>query len=181
MNKLGHRLSSKASLCVSLLVLTGLIACGGGGGAGSLQNPPAPDFSFALTPAIAYVVAGSTTAVSLSATAVNGFSSSITVQIAGPPPGVSVSLASITLMPGISQQVTLSALAGTSSNNGNITFTGTSNSLTHTAQLAVFVYGSLSNTPPSRTRYVRTMPPRSTLPGRIPIGSYTTPARPVFL
>jgi WD40 repeat protein len=153
-------LSLKAPSFGLFMILLGLVACGGGSGGGNgggnTQNPLAPDFNFAVTPALASIVAGSTTSVSLSATPVNGFSSPITVQIAGLPSGLSASPSNINLMAGTPQQVTLSAPAGASSNNENVTFTATSGSLTHTAQLSLFVYASLTSIPHSRTRYVRT-------------------------
>jgi YVTN family beta-propeller protein len=54
--------------------------------------------------------------------------------------------------------VTLSAAANSAAFSGSLTFTGTSESLTHSAQLSLAVSGDpvTANTPPSRTRYVRT-------------------------
>lgn len=149
------------SLLSSFLLISGLMACGGGGrgGASGSQPPPPPppptlDFSLAVSPTSQVVSGGTSASVSLSATAINGFSSQVSVQVSGLPASVSVSPTSITLTPGTPQQISLSAAANASTAAQTVTFTGTSGSLTHTTQL------SLSVTPftglPTRTRYVRT-------------------------
>ena len=92
---------------------------------------------------------------SLSVTAKNGFSSQVSVQGTGLPKGVSVSPTSISLSPGTLQQITLSCASGGSKANGTVTFTGTSGSQTHTTQLTLGVYSSLTRTQSVRTRYVR--------------------------
>lgn len=99
--------------------------------------------------------AGSSASVSLSATPVGGFSSQISIQVAGVPAGVSVSPTTITLVPGTAQPVTLSAAANAASARASVIFTGTSGSLMHTAGLSLSV-NSLSNGVPVRTRYLRT-------------------------
>jgi hypothetical protein len=115
----------------------------------------APDFSLAVNPTSQSVNAGGSASVSLSATALNGFASQISVQTAGVPAGISVLPSSSTLVPGTPQQITFTAAANVASSNPTITFTGTSGSLTHTATVNLTVNGS-SNGAPVRTRYVRT-------------------------
>jgi hypothetical protein len=141
-----------------LVLLAALLACGGGGssGGGGGQPPPPPaDFSLAVSPTASAVVAGSSTTISLSATAKNGFTAQVSVQVSGLPAGVTVSPTSISVAPGAPQQITLSAANAASNTNGTVTFTGTSGSLTHSAQLTLGVFTGLSRTPPVRTRYVR--------------------------
>ncbi len=116
---------------------------------------PPPDFSLAVSPQSQSVDAGSSAAVSLSATALNGFSSQISVQVTGVPAGVSVSPTNITLVPGTPQQVTFNAAANAASASVTVTFTGTAGSLTHTRGLSLAV-SALSNGLPVRTRYLRT-------------------------
>jgi hypothetical protein len=99
--------------------------------------------------------AGGSATVNLTANALNGFNSQVSVQISGLPAGVSVLSASVTLTPGTAQQITLSGAANAPSVNDTVTFTGTSGSLTHTASLQLRVNGA-SNRAPGRTRYVRT-------------------------
>lgn len=98
--------------------------------------------------------AGSSASVSLSATAINGFSSQISVQVSGVPAGVTVSQTSITLVPGTPQQVTFTAAANAAGANVTVTFTGTSGSLTHTTGLGLTV--SAMQGLPTRTHYLRT-------------------------
>jgi DNA-binding beta-propeller fold protein YncE len=137
---------------LSVGLLLALIGCGGGSQG---SPPPNPDFSLALSPKSQSVDAGSSASVSLSATAIDGFSSQISVQMTGVPAGVSVSPTPITLVPGTPQQVTFTAAANAASANATVTFTGTAGSLTHTAGLGLAVNGS-GNGVPVRTRYVRT-------------------------
>jgi YVTN family beta-propeller protein len=133
-----------------LLALTG---CGGSGGGGSSSSQP--DFSLALNPTTKQVSAGSQASVSLSAVAIDSFSSQISVQLTGIPAGVTVSPTSITLTPGTPQQVTFNAASYAINSSGTVTFTGTSGTLQHTAALALTVNGSSSGVP-ARTRYRRT-------------------------
>ena len=144
-------------LLISGVLLAALLAgCGGGSGSSSgAPPPPAPDFSLAVSPASQSVSAGSSVSVSLSASAVNGFSSQISVQVTGVPAGVSVSPTDITLVPSTPQQVTFTATANAASVSATVTFTGTAGSLTHTKGLSLAV-SALSDGLPVRTRYLRT-------------------------
>jgi len=140
---------------LALLLVIGLAGCGGGSGGSQPPPPPTPDFSLAVTPTSETLNAGSSVSVSLLANPVNGFASQVTIQFSGVPGGVSVSPTNVTLTPGTPRQLTLSAVATAPSANATVTFTGTSGSLTHTANLALTVNGT-SNGVPIRTRYVRT-------------------------
>src|SRR5580704_14893226 len=150
------------SLLYLLFLLFGFSSCGGGGGVGGQQPPPpSPDFSLSASPPSISIVAGSSNTTSLSATAINGFTSQISVQLSGLPVGVTASPATITLTPGIPQTLTLSAASNAqpTAMPANAVLTGTSGSLMHTADLSVAVMsnggggggGNLS----SRTKYVR--------------------------
>lgn len=143
---------------LALLLISGLAACGGGGGnsgggnSGGGGSQPQPDFSLAVSPTNQSVDVGGSSSISLSATAINGFSSQISIQVSGLPAGVSLSPASITLAPGTPQQVTLTASANAAPASATVTITGQSGSLTHTAPFSLSVLGALT----TRTRYVRT-------------------------
>jgi len=141
----------------ALALLPGMIACSSGGGSQSSPPPPPPppDFSLAVSPPSQFVDAGSSASVALSATALNGFSSQISVQVTGVPAGVSVSPTNITVVPGTPQQVMFNAAANAVSASATVTFTGTAGSLTHSEGLSLAV-SALSNGLPVRTRYVRT-------------------------
>lgn len=109
-----------------------------------------------LSPTSISISQGGSGSASLSATAQNGFSSPITVQVIGPPAGVSVFPANITLTPGIPQQVTVSATVGAAATTVTVVFTGTSGSLSHNANLSVAVTKGFPQTLNTRTKYVRT-------------------------
>jgi len=141
------------ALALVLVLLLELLGCGGGSQS-SPPPPPPPDFSLAVSPPSQSVDAGSSASVSLSATALNGFSSQISVQVTGVPAGVSVSPTNITLVPGAPQQVTFNAAANAASASATVTFTGTAGSLTHTKGLSLAV--AFPNGLPVRTRYLRT-------------------------
>ncbi len=102
--------------------------------------PPPPDFSLTVTPKSQTLVEGTTgTALSVQATATNGFASPVTVNISGLPAGVTAKPASLTLTPGAAQNVTLTASIGAATGAATVTFTGTAGALSHTATLALNV------------------------------------------
>ena len=78
------------------------------------------------------------------------------LQIAGLPHGITMSPALSSLTPGISQQLTVTAAASVAPSTATVSFTGTSGSLKHTAQLSLTMQAASVNTPLTRTRYVRT-------------------------
>src|SRR5208282_3830961 len=137
------------------ILLLQLIGCGGGGSSGSQPPPPKPDFSLAVSPSSQPLAAGNTASVFLSATALNGFSSQISVQVTGQQGGVSVLPQSFTLVPGTPQSIMFSAAVNAPTSSVTVDFAGTSGSLAHKALLTLSVSGSYSG-PPVRTKYVRT-------------------------
>jgi hypothetical protein len=102
--------------------------------------PPSPDFSLTVTPTSQTLVEGTTgTALSLVATAMNGFASPVAIGITGLPAGVTASPASPTLTPGTAQNVTLAASTSAATGAATVTFTGTAGALSHAATLALTV------------------------------------------
>lgn len=124
-----------------------LLGCGG-----SSTPLPAADFSLAATPATLSLTPGATgQAVSLSVTAVNGFTGTVAVAIGGLPSGVTASPATLSLASGAAQKITLTASGSATAGSATITFTGTSGTLSHAATVALTVASppdfSLSLTP----------------------------------
>jgi hypothetical protein len=76
---------------------------------------------------------------SVSATALNGFSGTISVSLTNLPAGVTASPATLNLTAGIPQSITLSASASAAIGSATVTFTGTSGALQHAATLALTV------------------------------------------
>src|SRR5215472_10730541 len=142
------------------LLLSGIFClsgCGGGGGGGGGNPPPQPDFTLGLNPTTVSVTAGGAGTTSVTVTALNGFSSQVSVQITGLPNGVIATPASFTLSPGNSQAVTLSAAAGSSAVTATVTFTGAASGLQHSAPLSLTIArGGGGRFTSTRTKYVRT-------------------------
>jgi hypothetical protein len=142
------------------LLLSGIFClsgCGGGGGGGGGNPPPQPDFTLGLNPTTVSVTAGGAGTTSVTVNALNGFSSQVSVQIAGLPNGVIATPASFTLSPGNSQAVTLSAAAGSSAVTATVTFTGAASGLQHSAPLSLTIAaGGGGRFTSTRTKYVRT-------------------------
>jgi hypothetical protein len=119
---------------VSGVLLLPLVGCGGGGGSPP-PPPPPPDFSLAVSPTMQTLTAGSSVAVSLSATALNGFTSQISVQVTGQQGGVSPQ--SFTITPGTPQSITFTAAVNTPTSSVTVNLAGSSSSLAHTSHLAI--------------------------------------------
>src|ERR1700760_3443934 len=89
--------------CSSLALCLVLISCSGS------PKPPA-DFSLSSTPAtIALVPGGAGEQISVNTTPVNGFTGTVAVAISGLPTGVTAQPAMLTLSPGTTQNVTITA------------------------------------------------------------------------
>ena len=102
--------------------------------------PLQPDFSLAVTPASLSLTVGATgLPVQVTATALNGFTGTVNIALSGLPTGVTASPATLALSPGSPQSVTLTAGNSTQAGSASVVFTGTSGSLSHTANLALTV------------------------------------------
>ena len=153
-------LNSRASrrftrLFAALLPLALLAAGCGSAGSGGSGPPSSPDFSLSVSPTSVVIPDGGSGIVSLSATGLDGFSSQITVQVIGLPPGVSISPTPITLVPGTPQSITISAPGGSASATQTAVFTGTAGSLSYSANLSVQLQPASADVAPFRTKYVR--------------------------
>jgi len=124
----------KRYLLLVLAFVAGLsiIGCGGG----SSSPPPVPaDFTMAVTPASVSVTQGSASSpASITVSPLHNFNGSVSVAISGLPSGVTTSPASpFVIAAGASQSVTFSAATSATLGPVNLTFSGTSGSLSHTA------------------------------------------------
>ena len=75
----------------------------------------------------------------MTATAVNGFSGTVSVSVAGLPAGVTVAPATLTLATGTPQTLTFTAAANAVAGTSSVSVTGVSGALTHTATLTLTV------------------------------------------
>ncbi|HEY9137846.1 MAG TPA: hypothetical protein VIM67_06195, partial [Terriglobus sp.] len=120
----------------------------------SLTVVPMQDFTLTATPAQVTATAGGTAAqVSLRADGINGFNSNVSLAIAGLPTGITANPASLTLVPGTAQTVTLNAAASAAASTSTITFTATAGALTHAATVALTVQASPVAAAPDVTTY----------------------------
>ena len=104
---------------------------------------PPPDFSLSVTPASLSITAGAAgSQVNLSATPLNGFAGNVAISLAGLPTGVTANPSNLTLTPGTPQGITLTAAVTAPAVTSNLTFTGTSGTLTHNVALALNVVGA---------------------------------------
>jgi hypothetical protein len=101
---------------------------------------PAADFSLSLSPAgLTLTPGGSAGQVALSASALNGFTGSISVTLSGLPNGVAAQPSSFVLNPASSQNISFSAASTDRAQTATATLTATSAGLTHTATLPLTV------------------------------------------
>jgi hypothetical protein len=118
----------------------------------------AADFSLSVMPtSVSLPSNGIASTVSVLATAVDGFSASVSVAISGLPAGVTAQPTSLTLTPGKASTLSLTAAAGTAAGSGTVTLTGTSGALTHSASLAV----SVVSPPPAGADFSLAVTPQS--------------------
>jgi hypothetical protein len=115
----------------------------------TVQAPVAtPDFSLTATGTTVTVTAGGTAqTVSVSATALNGFSGAIQVTTSGLPTGVTATPATFALTPGTPQSVSFSATATAAATTATVQFSGTAANLTHTAPVTLTVKTAVTTTP----------------------------------
>lgn len=103
-------------------------------------NPQTPEFTFTLSASsLSLTAGGSAQPVTLTATAINGFSGTIQVAVSGLTTGVTISPSTITLTPGTPLPVSFTAAATAPVANATVLFTATSGALSHTATLSLSV------------------------------------------
>ena len=107
-----------------------------------------PDFSFSVSvTSLSLTAGGSSQSVSLSATALDGFSGTIHVAVTGLPTGVTASPTTITLTPGTPQTVSFTAAASAVAGTSTVLCTATSGTLSHSGSFSLTV--NAGSTPPS--------------------------------
>jgi WD40 repeat protein len=155
--------ASRSWRAFALFLLSAFISsCGGSGQQGSQPPPPPPnpDFQIAAMPETLSLTAGGSATSALTVTPLDGFTAQVTVQVSGLPAGVTVTPANITLSPNTPETITLLAAANApaTTSAASVVITGTSGSLTRTANVSVSVTagGKGGGTLSTRTKYVRT-------------------------
>ncbi len=142
------------AFCVSSICF--LASCGGGVSSPTGRTGPQPDFSLSAQPGTVVIAPGGTQSAQVSVSGIYGFDDSVQVT-ATSPSGVTISPNTFTVSTSTSQQLAISASSSVSPSSLIVSFTGTSGTLTHSAQLQMEVdLPGTSPHPPTRDRYLRT-------------------------
>ena len=120
-----------------LFLCLALVSCIGG--FHSLPNLP-PNFSFTAMPSSVTLVAGGMgQPVAIDAFQVINFTGTVEVTISGLPSGVTANPSTLSLTPGIAQNVVLTASLTATPGNATVTVKGTAGSTSHTVNIAVTI------------------------------------------
>src|SRR5437899_1123157 len=103
--------------------------------------PPPPDFSLSVSPSSATIDQGQTTSYSVDVSPMNGFSSSVSLSVAGLPSGVSASFSPNPVSAGGSSTLTISSSTTAGTGSFGLTVTGSGGGLTR------YTYPSLTVNP----------------------------------
>jgi hypothetical protein len=112
----------------------------------TLSTGGTPDFTIAGTPLSQSVVAGNSTTYTVSVTAENGFTGSVSLADSGLPPGATANLNPASISGSGSSTLTVMTAGSTPAGNNTLVITGTSGSLSHSADVTLTVTG----TPPQQ-------------------------------
>ncbi len=142
-NQRTKRATIVGAICCFTLIVTG---CGGGG---TSSPPPPPNFTLAVSSGSVLVSQGSTsTPVQISVQAVNGFQGTVSVSLQGLPAGVTTSPAfPLSISAGSSQAATFTIASTVPRGNYNLTFAGTSGTLSSSGALVLTASGAAINGP----------------------------------
>jgi hypothetical protein len=134
-----------------------LVSCGGGSSSYVAPPPPAPDFSLGLSANSISVQQGATNnSLSVSVTALNGFTGSVQVSLSGLPVGViSNPTSPFMVAAGGNTQVIFGAAANAATGTFMVSAQGTSGALSHSQNLNLIVQSAAGSALP-RTTYART-------------------------
>ena len=116
-----------------------------------------PDFSISATPPSQTVVQGSSTTYTVSVTALNGFTGTVTFSASGLPAGASASFSPPSVAGSGSSTMTVTTASTTPAGTYNLTITGTSGTLVHSTTVTLIVNAaatgdfSLAASPGSQT------------------------------
>ena len=97
-----------------------------------------PDFDLAVLPGLVAITQGqSSHPISVAVTGINGFTSDVAVAVSGLPAGVTASPSILTVPAGSSSPVTFYVPSNTPAGAATLTFTGTGDSITHSATATI--------------------------------------------
>src|ERR1700733_8866978 len=130
------RWSRLGLLSAVVTLLTFLCACGGGSSSGSSGSGSTPNFTLAVSNSPQTVVAGASTTYTVTITAKNGFTGTVTLAATGLPTGATASFSAIASG---ASTLTVTTTTATAAATSTLTVTGTSGVLAHTATASLVV------------------------------------------
>lgn len=153
--RFGSILKSMKTQFVFVGVFCVLLGCIGCSGSKSGTEVPSPvDFSLVAAPSTVTVVpGGAAQAITVTASAVNGFSGSISVTVGSLPAGVTATPSSLSLTPGSQGQISVSASSSAAPGTANIALSGTSGAISHNAATALTVASPVTTVSLSTTAF----------------------------
>jgi arylsulfate sulfotransferase len=125
-----------------LLSFSLVLGCGGGS---KSQNQSQTDFSLTAAPsAITMVPRGPIQAVTVIASAVNGFTGNITVTVGPLPAGVTATPSTLSLPAGSQAHISISTSSSAAPGTASVALSGTSGTLTHKASVSLTIASSVT-------------------------------------
>jgi len=115
----------------------------------TLSTGGTPDFTISATPGSQSVVAGNSTTYTVSVSAQNGFTGSVSLAASGLPPSATASLNPATISGSGTSTLTVMTASSTPAGNNTLTIIGTSGSLSHPANVTLTVTGTPPQPPSS--------------------------------
>jgi hypothetical protein len=102
-------------------------------------SPPIPDFTLSAAPSLQTVNPGGSTPYTVSTSALNGFSGTVALSVAGLPANATGTFNPTSVSGGASSTLTVVTASNTPTGSFTLTITGTSGSLTHTTSVTLTV------------------------------------------
>jgi hypothetical protein len=137
---------SSTTTGISTLTITGISGSLTHAATVTLNVTGAPDFTLSVAPGSQTVTQGGNAVYTVSATALNSFTGSLSLSVSGLPTGATGTFSPATITPGTNATLTVTTKTSTPTGSPTLTITGTSGSLTHTATVALTVNGAGSGT-----------------------------------
>ena len=142
------------SLALGILLVPFTVMLGCGGGSGGSGSGTKADFSLQAGPStITVAPGGSAQLLSVVASGTNGFSGNVAVTVGSLPEGVTATPSSLNLTSGSLGEFSLSASSSAPAGTANITVTGTSGTLSHSATSALTIAPALASVSLSGTSF----------------------------